>query len=94
MYDPREEIPLHSRVRDREPAVRRSERVLTVEDLEARLAEEAELPELAVESAAVEVTPSAPADPDAALRHARIGLVAAAALVLLLVWIMQRKKGA
>lgn len=94
MYDPREEIPLHSRVRDREPAVRRSERVLTVEDLEARLAEEAELPELAVESAAVEVTPSASADPDAALRHARIGFVAAAALVLLLVWIMQRKKGA
>lgn len=46
------------------------------------------------EVAMVETAPVAPADPDAALRHARIGFVAAAVLVLMLVWIMQRRKGA
>lgn len=48
------------------------------------------------EVSAAETVPSAPvapADPTAALRHARLGFFAAATLVLLLVWVMQRRKG-
>ena len=94
MYDPREEQMHEEKVRTDGPVVRRSQRVLTVEDLAARREEEAQNATLEVETSVVVEAPSAPADPDAALRHARIGFVAAAVLVLLLVWIMQRKKGA
>ena len=93
MYDPREEQMHEEKVRTGEPVVRRSQRVLTVEDLAARREEEAQNATLEVEETVVVEAPSAPADPDASLRHARIGFVAAAALILLLVWIMQRKKG-
>ena len=93
MYDPREEQMHEEKVRTDEPVVRRSQRVLTVEDLAARREEEAQNATLEVEESVVVEVPSAPADPDAALRHARIGFVAAAVLILLLVWIMQRKKG-
>ena len=96
MYDPREEQMHEDKVRIDGPVVRRSQRVLTVEDLAARRAEE-EVQNASLEvgsSSAVVKVPVAPADPDAALRHARIGFVAVAALILLLVWIMQRKKGA
>lgn len=93
MYDPREEQMHEEKVRTDEPVVRRSQRVLTVEDLAARREEEAQNATLEVEESVVVEAPSAPADPDAALRHARIGFVAAAVLILLLVWIMQRKKG-
>lgn len=94
MYDSREEQMHEEKVRTDEPVVRRSQRVLTVGDLAARREEEAaQNATLEVETSAVVVAPSAPADPDVALRHARIGFVAAAALILLLVWIMQRKKG-
>ena len=52
-------------------------------------------PSLAVAPAAhAEVPPPAPAKPidaDTAFRHARLGVVAAIALVLLLVWIAQRR---
>lgn len=66
---------------------------LTVEEAAARREEGAlELNEVeAVES--VPAVAAVPADPDAALRHARIGFVAVAVLMLLLVWMMQRKKG-
>lgn len=95
MYDPREEQMHEEKVRTDEPVVRRSQRVLTVEDLAARREEEAaQNATLEVETSVVVEASSAPADPDAALRHARIGFVAAAVLILLLVWIMQRKKGA
>lgn len=94
MYDPREEQMHEEKVRTDEPVVRRSQRVLTVEDLAARREEEAaQNASLEVEESVVVEPPSAPSDPDAALRHARIGIVAVAALMLLLVWIMQRKKG-
>lgn len=94
MYDPREEQMHEEKVRTDEPVVRRSQRVLTVEDLAARREEEAaQNASLEVEESVVVEAPSAPSDPDAALRHARIGIVAVAALMLLLVWIMQRKKG-
>lgn len=93
MYDPREEQMHEEKVRTDEPVVRRSQRVLTVEDLAARREEAAQNATLEVETSVVVEAPSAPADPDAALRHARIGFVAAAVLILLLVWIMQRKKG-
>lgn len=94
MYDPREEQMHEEKVRTDEPVVRRSQRVLTVEDLAARREEEAaQNATLEVETSVVVEAPSAPVDPDAALRHARIGFVAAAVLILLLVWIMQRKKG-
>lgn len=93
MYDPREEQMHEEKVRTDGPVVRRSQRVLTVEDLAARREEEAQNATLEVEESVVVEAPSAPADPDAALRHARIGFVAAAVLILLLVWIMQRKKG-
>ena len=36
---------------------------------------------------------SRPADADAAFRRARLGVVAAIALVLLLAWVMQRRRG-
>jgi len=36
--------------------------------------------------------PKPPVDPEAAYRRARLGIVAAIALVLLLVWIVQRRK--
>ena len=95
MYDPREEQMHEEKVRADGPVVRRSQRVLTVEDLAARREEEAsQNASLEVGTSVVVEARSAPADADAALRHARIGFVAAAALVLLLVWIMQRKKGA
>lgn len=95
MYDPREEQMHEEKVRTDGPVVRRSQRVLTVEDLAARREEEAaQNATLEVETSVIVEAPSAPADPDAALRHARIGFVAAAVLILLLVWIMQRKKGA
>lgn len=94
MHDPREEVFHEPKERFHGVSVRRSQRVLTVEDLAARRAEE-EVGELASEiSSATEVTPSVPADSEAALRHARLGFVAAAALVLLLVWVMQRRRGA
>ena len=93
MYDPREEQMHEEKVRTDGPVVRRSQRVLTVEDLAARREEETQNATLEVEESVVVEAPSAPADPDAALRHARIGFVAAAVLILLLVWIMQRKKG-
>lgn len=94
MYDSREEQMHEEKVRTDEPVVRRSQRVLTVEDLAARREEEAaQNATLEVEESVVVEAPSAPPDPDAALRHARIGFVAAAVLILLLVWIMQRKKG-
>lgn len=94
MYDPREEQMHEEKVRTDEPVVRRSQRVLTVEDLAARREEEAaQNASLEVEESVAVEPPSAPSDPDAALRHARIGIVAVAALMLLLVWIMQRKKG-
>lgn len=41
----------------------------------------------------VQSEPEVPHDPEAALRHARIGVVAVAVLILMLVWIMQRKRG-
>lgn len=93
MYDPREEQMHEEKVRTDEPVVRRSQRVLTEEDLAARREEEAQNATLEVEASVAVEPPSAPSDPDAALRHARIGIVAVAALMLLLVWIMQRKKG-
>ena len=37
--------------------------------------------------------PKPPVDPETAYRRARLGVVAAIALVLLLVWIVQRRKG-
>ena len=94
MHDPREESFCERKERTAEPAVRRSQRVLTEEGLAARRAEEAENAVLEVSPvAAVPVGPSAAVDPDASLRHARIGIVAVAALIMLLVWIMQRRKG-
>lgn len=94
MYDSREEQMHEEKVRTDEPVVRRSQRVLTEEDLAARREEEAAQNDtLEVEASVAVEPPSAPSDPDAALRHARIGIVAVAALMLLLVWIMQRKKG-
>ena len=94
MYDSREEQMHEEKVRTDEPVVRRSQCVLTVEDLAARREEEAaQNAMLEVEESVVVEASSAPPDPDAALRHARIGFVAAAVLILLLVWIMQRKKG-
>lgn len=63
---------------------------LTVEEAAVRREEGAlELNEVE----AVPAVAAVPADPDAALRHARIGFVAVAVLMLLLVWMMQRKKG-
>ena len=92
VYDPREEQMHEEKVRVDGPVVRRSQRVLTVEDLASRREEEAaQNASLEVESSAVVEVRSAPSDPEAALRHARIGFVAVAALVLLLVWIMQKK---
>lgn len=66
---------------------------LTAEEAAAR-SEEANLQvsETMVVSPAP-VAPVAAADPEAALRYARLGFVAVAVLVLLLVWVMQRKKG-
>jgi len=52
-------------------------------------------PSLSLE-AAVSVpppVPSPPVDPETAFRRARLGVVAAIALVLLLVWIAQRRAG-
>ena len=66
---------------------------LTAEEAAAR-SEEANLQ--VSETMVVSPVPAAPvaaADPEAALRYARLGFVAAAVLVLLLVWVMQRKKG-
>ena len=37
--------------------------------------------------------PAPPVDPETAYRRARLGVVAAIALVLLLVWIVQRRRG-
>lgn len=94
MLDPREDVAPEAKERTQEPVVRRSQRVLTEEDLAARREEEAaQNATLEVEASVAVEPPSAPSDPDAALRHARIGIVAVAALMLLLVWIMQRKKG-
>lgn len=77
-------------------AVGRRGRLSAAEAAERReeglLAEDEEL-EVSETSVAV-APPVAPADPGAALRHARIGFVTAAVLVLMLVWIMQRRKGA
>lgn len=96
MHDPREEVLFEPKVRSDEPVIRRSQRVLTVEDLAARRAEESETATLAEEPAAMTAVPAPPAppvDPESSLRYARIGFVAAATLALLLVWIMQRRKG-
>lgn len=94
MLDPREVVTLEAKERTRVPVLRRSQRVLTAEDLAARREEEAvQNASLEVETSVVVESASAPVDPDAVLRHARIGFVAAAVLMLLLVWIMQRKKG-
>lgn len=94
MFDPREEQMHEEKVRTDGPVLRRSQRVLTVEDLAARREEEsAQNVTLEVESSASAEVRTEPVDPGAALRHARIGFVAVAALLLLLVWMMQRRKG-
>lgn len=97
MLDPREDTAVEGSVRTDLPVVRRSQRVLTAEDLAERRAEERENGELELQARSVEEVPSAPreaVDPEAALRHARLGFVAVAVLVLWLVWMMQRRKGA
>lgn len=73
-------------------------RALTVEDIAARKAEAREMGLLrTVDASAVEEVPSrpvsAPVDQAAALRQARIGFFIAATLVLLFLWIRQRRKG-
>lgn len=66
---------------------------LTVEEAAIRREEGALEAAGPAEAAPVVSVPSVPADPDVSLRHARIGFVAAAVLIMLLVWMMQRRKG-
>lgn len=77
-------------------SMRRSRRVLTQEGLEAMQAEaRGELTVAETGETVVEV-PDEPAggtsDPSVALRHAKLGVFAVLTLVLLLMWIAQRRK--
>lgn len=96
MLDAREEGFVVDKQRTDERQVRRSQRVLTVEDVEAIRAERMQTGTLevqATETALPRPSASGSADPAAALRYARIGILAVAVLVFMLVWIRQRRKG-
>lgn len=73
------------------PPPARKARLTVAEAAARRQAGRLEVTEASV--AVPSAKPVAPADAETALRHARIGLVAVAALILAFVWILQRRKG-